>query len=252
MKTMNIQKTVCAAAVMTALMLSACSSSWDDKYGDRTFEALPTATISVSESQLSFGSGVSSQRINVKATGYWTLKTSADWLSFGESMAKEVRGKDNAIVVVTASPNQTTQERSAAITLSNGISSLSVNAGQKGLSLPVVNGIYVAKVSKHEATLNFGFSSDDVDITAYGLCYSGTTATPTVSNATVVHHDLNAVLENSRKGSPTFTIRDLASKTSYYVRGYVETSLGTHYGEVSQITTLISMPEEDDNGMPQD
>ena len=49
-----------------------------------------------------------------------------------------------------------------------------------------------------------------------------------------------------------FALTGLNSKTTYHLRAFITTALGTHYSEVVEFTTLASVPNEGDNGTPQE
>ena len=110
-----------------------------------------------------------------------------------------------------------------------------------------VSAVSVADLTKHTAVLGFSFSSSDADITEYGICYSSSNTTPTINNATIMSEQ-----GGGRGGNPSFSVSGLVSKTTYYVRAYVVSMMGTQYGETIQFTTPTSAPNEGDNGTPKD
>lgn len=111
---------------------------------------------------------------------------------------------------------------------------------------PSVSEVSVGDITKHSATLSFAFSSASVDVTEYGVCYSSSSNAPTKNDNALVQQG------GGRGGNPSFEVSGLASKTTYYVRAFVVSVLGTQYGEAIEFTTQISAPNEGDNGTPQD
>jgi hypothetical protein len=151
-------------------------------------------------------------------------------------------------MAVTVVPNlSSTQTRNAVINISNGIDNLSVSVTQSGVLPPSITHINVSNLTKYTATLSFSFSSIHVDITEYGVCYSSSTNTPSKDNAATIGQQ-SAV----RSGDFSIAVSGLKSKTTYYARAYIVSSLGIQYGETTQFTTPASLPNESDNGTPQD
>lgn len=228
---------------MTSLLTASCSSAWDDKYADIPFEAMAASSISVDQESLEFPESGSSQSLGISVSGYWTATTSASWLSLSAN-----HGKGNATITVEAEANlSNTQARTATITLGNGMETRQVSVSQQGASLPEVSTVSVSNVTKHSAVCYFTFSSALLDVTEYGVCYNSSGQTPTTSNSTVQRGQ-----GGGKGGNPTFNLEGLKSKTTYQVRAYVVTSMGTLYSETAQFTTLVSAPNQDDNKTPQD
>jgi len=68
-------------------------------------------------------------------------------------------------------------------------------------------------------------------ITAYGVCWSSTNATPTTSDSKVTNGTTTAT------GAFTSSITGLTTNTTYYVRAYATNATGTSYGDVVLFTT---------------
>ena len=227
---------------LTLTMLTACSSSWDDKYAGMPFVAMTASSISIDNESLEFPEQASSQSFSFSVAGYWTASTSASWLSLSAT-----QGNGNGTIVVEAEANSNTQQRTAVITMSNGIESRQVSVTQQGASLPEVSGVSVTDITKHSAQCSFSFSSALLDVTEYGICYNSSGQTPDTRNSTVQRQQ-----GGGKSGNPTFSLNDLKSKTTYQVRAYVVTSMGTLYSETTQFATLVSAPNQGDNQTPQD
>lgn len=240
MKRKNIHLFIFIAVVN---LFTACSTSWDEQYDDTPFEVMPSASINLSSTVLEFSEKASEQQITISTPTYWTARTSAGWLHISSTM-----GKGNTTLSVTVDSNiGSTQSRSAVITINNGIENHNINVNQIGVVQPSVSAVQVAGITKHSATLSFSYSSTNVAISEYGICYSSTANAPNIENATTITRQGGGM-----DGNPSFDVSALASKTTYYARAYIVSSLGTQYGETIQFTTQISAPNEDDNGTPQD
>lgn len=74
------------------------------------------------------------------------------------------------------------------------------------------------------------------NLTAYGICYSSTNATPTIADNVVNKGSVSTV------GVFTAPISGLTMNTTYYVRAYATNASGTSYGDVVSFTTSSYMP----------
>ena len=72
-------------------------------------------------------------------------------------------------------------------------------------------------------------------ITARGLCWSSTTATPTINDT--------RTQEVANTGHFTSTMIGLNRTTTYYVRAYAENERGVNYGETRSFTTTDGKPQ---------
>lgn len=309
-------------------IVSACSSSWDDKYSGVGFEAVVSPTLAVDSEELTFPHGASSTTLMVLSNSRWTASSSAGWLTLDYT-----QGSGNAgITVIAEANNSTTQVRTAVITISNSIDtrrvtvtqapldeelrvastalpytfeggihtvgvssnvawsvssnaawlkvakngeeslftataepnissnsrqavitvkgtllSLTIDVSQTGVQAPKVHKLNVTNITKHEADCHFNAYSNDIDITEFGICYSSLAQTPSQANADVTKQE-----GGGRNVAHVFGLKGLKSKTTYYVRPYIVTALGTLYGDTSQFTTPASVPGEDDNETPND
>ena len=68
-------------------------------------------------------------------------------------------------------------------------------------------------------------------VTTYGICYA-TTSNPTISN--------NNISVGSGTGVFSTTVSGLIANTTYYIRAYATSSVGTNYGNQVVITTLAN------------
>ena len=79
-------------------------------------------------------------------------------------------------------------------------------------------------------------------VTAYGLCYSTVSETPTIEDN---HTTLSATDKSAAVSVSTETLQ---SRKTYYVRAYATNAVGTAYSEqVFKVTTVGDAPEAGDN-----
>ena len=307
-------------------LVAACSSNWDDQYGDKAFEAKIGATLNVDIENMEFTNESSSQQFSVIAQSYWSVKSSDSWLKVsgdighgnatltvtveantsttqvrqanivvtnnketrtitvkqlpmeeqltidGSSFAYGYQGGTNYVgvtanvgwtvssaaawltiekgengVTITAQPNISLQPRQAEVTVRGVRISHTIQVSQQGVVKPAITGMSAGNVTKNSAIFNFTFSSPDIDVTEYGVCYSNTTQDPNLQNASVQNQS-----GGGRDGNVMFQLTGLKSKTTYYVRPYIVTALGIEYGGTTLFTTPVSAPNENDNGTPND
>ena len=103
-----------------------------------------------------------------------------------------------------------------------------------------VNGLPVVSTgSVRDVTATSAVCSDnnvqtaEFAITARGICWSSSTATPTIEN--------DHTSEVATTGSFSSTMSNLEDNTKYYVRAYATNSKGTSYGATVQFTTVSGM-----------
>lgn len=98
-------------------------------------------------------------------------------------------------------------------------------------SAPVVTTADASEVKMYEAMLGGQVTSDGGRlVTEYGVCYSSTTSSPTVNNAT-------GVMMGGGTGSFAQMVTGLQANTTYYVRAYAINDIGVSYGTVKSFTT---------------
>ncbi len=203
-------------------------------------QAFMTEALQVSPSTLTYTFAGGDNTIDVQANVTWTVSSNASWLTVKKNT-------EETAFVATASPNISTTARQATITVKGINKQATIAVTQAAPQAPTIATLTVTDINKHEAKCTFKVTSPDLDVTEYGICYSPTVQQPDESNAQVVKAD------NGGKGtSRVFGLYNLKSKTTYYLRPYVVTSLGRQYGQVVTFTTLISAPNEGDNETPKD
>ena len=91
-------------------------------------------------------------------------------------------------------------------------------------------------------SFNFGFSSQ-FPVTEYGICYSITNDTPTIS-------DGHTSLESSEKSASNLsvTVNNLQPRSNYHARAYAKSAVGVAYSNnIISFTTLGESPDKGDN-----
>lgn len=178
--------------------------------------------------------------VDVQANVTWTVSSNANWLT--------VKKNDGGTAFTwTANPNISTQPRQAVITVKGVSLQHAIAVAQTAVRAPTIAALTVSGITKHSADCSLQATSSDIDITEYGIYYSASAQSPGQGNAQTLKAD-----GGGRSVRQVFQLKDLKSKTTYYVRPYVVTSLGRQYGDTTTFTTPVSAPNEDDNGTPND
>ena len=199
-----------------------------------------TELLHVVQVELVYGFQGGTDNVVVEANASWTVSSSASWLTV-------VRNQDQNSFTVTTQQNIGTENRQAVITVKGVTLSHSISVFQWGVQRPGVGSLSISGITKHTANCRMEASSADVEISEYGICYSSTASVPNVDNADVMKQG-----GGGHNVSHVFNLTGLRSKTTYYVRAYIVTPLGLLYGETIEFTTLVSAPEESDNGTPKE
>jgi len=101
---------------------------------------------------------------------------------------------------------------------------------EKDPVLPTVTTTAVTSIESSTATAGGDVTSDgDADISARGVCYSNTNASPTIND--------NKTTDGTSTGSYVSKITGLIPGTKYYVRAYATNEVGTSYGASVEFTT---------------
>jgi uncharacterized protein (TIGR02145 family) len=110
------------------------------------------------------------------------------------------------------------------------------------LALPSITTVIISNL-KHNSAESGGNVTDEGDslVTEYGVCWS-TSENPTISDYKTV--------DGSGSGSFTSQLTGLTENTTYYVRAYAVSNVGTAYGDQVSFTTLESVTDYDGNIYP--
>lgn len=174
--------------------------------------------------------------VTINSNVDWTASSNSNWLTLSQSSSQ---------LTVRVDANYSYSPRTAAITIKGTALTISISVNQSGVSAPMVNVVHVSSITQTSAVCTFTYSSSDIRIGRYGVCYSATEKEPTTNNET------KSVSTSSYNGNASFSLSGLTQNRTYYVRPYVTTSIGTTYGSVVSFTTAKSnSPEEGDNPTP--
>lgn len=196
--------------------------------------------ITPSVTNLTFEAVGGTKAFTLDGTAAWTASSNAEWLTLDL-----LSGTGTATIHATCADNTAQQTRKAqiTITLTSSGATQTIDVLQQSASVPTVSNIQRLEAGRTEATLSARAQSS-FDIVEYGFCYSTTSEMPTTADAKVVASDRNT------QGNYTATLSNLQSGTSYYVRAYARSVVGTGYSEVIKVTTSGGKPGEDDNPKP--
>ena len=191
--------------------------------------------LSANRTSLDFVYRGGSSYITIDSNVDWTASSNASWATVSYSSTQ---------LTIKAAENLSYLSRTATVTVKGSSLTVPISISQDGVSEPTLSNFSVSSITQTSATVNFSFNSSDIPINYYGVCYSATEKEPTTNNGI-------ERLASSYSGNATFSLSNLTKNTTYYVRPYVVTSIGTTYGSVVTFTTAKSnSPNEDDNPTP--
>ena len=194
--------------------------------------------LSVSPQILTFPAYGGSKEIQITCNADWTAIAAHDWVQLSQ-----YSGSQSKTLTITLPENKNMTKLESTITIKSGRDKIeTISLDQSAATLPEVGMLMLLEgtVGRHEATLSFSATSV-FPITACGLCYSISNMMPTTSDTCqkVTDNTLSVVLTG------------LESGTTYYVRAYATSDIGTVYSSnVVIITTAGSDPDENDNPVP--
>lgn len=194
--------------------------------------------LSVSPMTLTFEYKAEEKTIAITSNSSWTVTSDQDWCTVSKSS-----GSNNENITVKVTQNNSADKRTANVKITAGGKTETVTVTQNGGTLPVVNNLNVTDIASTEASCTFNATSDEA-ITECGICYSTTNQTPTISDSKAVSSSAASSASKSVK------LTNLTKKTTYYVRAYATSAIGTSYSDVKTFTTKSGTPDEGDNGKP--
>ena len=194
--------------------------------------------LTVSPQTLEFEYKEEEKTVALTTNTTWTVSSDQSWCTVSKSS-----GNNNENIAVKVSQNNSPDKRTANVIITAGNKTETVTVTQNGGTLPVVNSLSVMDITAYEATCTFDATSDEA-ITECGVCYSTTNHTPTTSDSKEVSSTA------SSSSSKSVKLANLTKKTTYYVRAYATSAIGTTYSDVKTFTTKSGTPEEGDNNKP--
>jgi gliding motility-associated-like protein len=100
-------------------------------------------------------------------------------------------------------------------------------------ALPTVTTASAASISSASASLGGTVTRSDASVTARGVVYSSSNASPTIGGSGVTQ-----AANGTGTGAFSASITGLSSSTTYYVKAYATSGAGTVYGAVTTFATL--------------
>ena len=171
-----------------------------------------------------------------------------NWTRFVDNDQLAMYGSPNSEPVdatMEFDPNPSLEERVVTIVvwtdspIGNNVNQ-TIQIKQRGATMPVVYLPHTTNIKMNEATLTFSATSEALPITACGVLYA---------------EDPHMVDQGSRAvgtlngEEATVTIPNLHSGTTYYVKAFATTAVGTSYSETMSFTTRLT-PGRGDNQTP--
>ena len=199
-------------------------------------------SLAVSSNELDyFAPNGGSRTVSVTCNGAWRVyvpSSVSQWLH-----VEPASGVGNGEFSVFCEPyNDTARDRMSLVIVTAG----SKNPQQEDILIqqlsalyPSLHELHLINSSSHDATLAFEFDTE-TDVEEYGLCYSATNTTPTVN-------DEHIVIGSGHPTDIEGVINDLSPHTTYYVRGYVKTSV---VPKVTLYTNMVSFTTQSESGAP--
>lgn len=200
-----------------------------------------STNLTASVTNISFEAIGGTQGLRLEGTATWTATSSATWLTLDK-----ISGEGTDELQLTCDANNLENERQATITISYGAISkhqtIVVSVTQKAAQLPVLTQPVAVSVGREQMTVKSSVSSH-FPITERGFVWSTTNSTPTTANS-------SKRAEGTSEGSFQTDITGLSSGTTYYIRAFATSAVGTAYSPVLTVTTAGGRPGEDDNPTP--
>ena len=196
---------------------------------------------SVTPTNIAAEATASTVQFSIIGEARWSVKSNEGWATLSS-----VTGEGSKTIDVALTDNTTEAMRTAQITVSSSSKSETVTITQTAGARPSMGDIStssVVSVGQSTATLSFAYTSM-FPVTEYGVCYSTTNNSPDIS---APHVSLSG---NALQGTPTISITGLTPGTTYYVRAYATSAVGTQYSNAITFTTIGDWPGGGDNTPP--
>ena len=218
--------------------------------GEGSTEPTPTEehSLTVDRTSLSFDATATQQTFNVTSTDAWTVSSNQTWCTVTPASGSSY---DHS-VKVSVTANTGTTARTATVTVKNGYTAdriVTVTQAASTGNAPVITAFSVGNPTSSSFQFSMTFTSNPAS-TNYGVCYSSTNSTPTLS-------DYYTYWSGSSTGGTyngTVDHNVLVAGTRYYVRAYVQNSYGTTYSSNTLTVTLEAAnpntPNAGDNPTP--
>ena len=201
-------------------------------------QALTPEVLEVDKKALSFDSHDRYDKVTVNSNVSWSATSDKSWCIVSPTSKNEFS--------IHVYQNKSYSSRTANVNVKGLDKSLVVSVNQAAAKEPTFRSVSESGITNTEAKISYTFSSPDIEVSRYGVCYSAHETTPTTKNSTYVDGYLNGY-----ERSVSCALKNLTMDTGYYYRCFVETEGGITYSEVFYFKTLaIIAPEENDNITP--
>lgn len=179
------------------------------------------------------------QDVSITSNTNWNVTASKDWVKC--SVDKD---GNNGRVRITVDINTEKEGREAVVEFKGEEAIEKLTIKQEGNTATTFSVLQITDVTKNSAVVKFSYDSGST-ITSYGVCFAKID-NPDISNA------LGNVSEpaTTKQWTASLTLTGLEQGTTYYVRAYVITALGTQYSDSQSFTTASGTPGSDDNVTP--
>ena len=199
-----------------------------------------STNLTASATSLAYEAVGGQQTLRLEGTASWTATASATWLTMDK-----ISGQGTYDLLISCEANTQQSAREATITISYGALSkrqtITVTVSQQAAVLPVLTMPASVTIGRDQMTVSSTVTSPFA-VTERGFVWSATNSTPTKSDHSISVTAATAAFEG--------TISGLDSGTTYYVRAYATSAVGTSYSEVLTISTSGGKPGENDNPIP--
>ena len=199
-----------------------------------------STNLTASATSLAYEAVGGQQTLRLEGTASWTATASATWLTMDK-----ISGQGTYDLLISCEANTQQSAREATITISYGALSkrqtITVTVSQQAAVLPVLTMPASVTIGRDQMTVSSTVTSPFA-VTERGFVWSATNSTPTKSDHSISVTAATAAFEG--------TISGLDSGTTYYVRAYATSAVGTSYSEVLTIATSGGKPGENDNPIP--
>lgn len=200
-----------------------------------------SSNFSVSPTSISAEALASQVTFTIIGEARWTAKSNQGWATLSD-----VSGQGQKEVKVSLSDNMSEATRTAEITVSSSTKSETVTITQAGASKPMLTELKqsdITNVTQNAAMVTISYASQ-YPVTECGVCYSSSNSSPTVSDSHL--SEAGSLLQ----GSKSFSLTSLTAGTTYYVRAYAVSAVGTQYSNTISFTTISDVPGGGDNVTP--
>ncbi|MBR3472764.1 MAG: BACON domain-containing protein [Prevotella sp.] len=198
--------------------------------------------LDVSPTELTFGPAMESKTLTVDCNEAMSCQADQDWVTL-QTIGQTTEGEfTHTTVQVTCSDNLTGAERQAKVTVSAGDKVQTVSIIQTMAGLPVVYNLLLTDNYDAKATLTAAYQSS-LPVVEYGFVYA-THSAPTLNDTKVTFNGSNTT------GNMSTTLTGLTIGTTYYVRAYAISAMGTAYSDELYFNAQGREPSQDDNGTP--